>query len=101
MDTWSLGRAALVGDSGWAMPPTLGQGAGFAMMNAYTMAVALDEATTIEEGLRIWEKRERPLTDETQQRSIEFAELGGRRVSLSVSDMNLRAQKHIPTGIQR
>lgn len=96
--SWSVGKAAIVGDAANAMPPTLGQGAGLAMMNAYTLAVALDECASIEEGLRLWETRERPMTDDTQRRSQEIAAMGKARVNMSVSDHDVHAARHVPTG---
>lgn len=64
---WSTGRVAIVGDAANAMPPNLGQGGGVAMMNAWALAVALDEPMPVEEALRYWERRERSLTDHTQR----------------------------------
>ena len=81
--SWSAGRVAIVGDAANAMPPTLGQSAGLAMTNACTMAAALDQAPTVEDGLRLWEKRERPMTDDTQRRAEELAAMGKDRVNLS------------------
>jgi 2-polyprenyl-6-methoxyphenol hydroxylase-like FAD-dependent oxidoreductase len=63
---WSKGRAAVVGDAANAMSPNTGQGAGTAAMNALSLAVLVSEAPSIEEGLRRWETKERPLTEHTQ-----------------------------------
>jgi len=63
---WSKGRAAVVGDAANAMSPNTGQGAGTAAMNALSLAVLVSEAPSIEEGLRRWEAKERPLTEHTQ-----------------------------------
>ena len=38
LDTWSVGRVAIVGDAAHALPPTLAQGACLAMMNALSLA---------------------------------------------------------------
>ena len=66
LSRWSKGRAAVVGDAANAMSPNTGQGAGTAAMNALSLAVFVSEAPSIEEGLRRWEARERPLTEHTQ-----------------------------------
>ena len=63
---WSKGRTAVVGDAANAMSPNTGQGAGTAAMNALSLAVLVSEAPSIEEGLRRWETKERPLTEHTQ-----------------------------------
>ena len=67
---WWKGRVAVLGDAAHAMPPYLAQGAGHAMMNAMGLAVALDEAPDLEAAFRAWERRERPLTEHTQRRTI-------------------------------
>lgn len=64
---WHAGRVAVLGDAAHAMSPNLGQGAGCAMMNALSLAVALDETDDVEAACRLWEKRERPLTEHTQR----------------------------------
>ena len=107
---WHRGRVAVLGDAAHAMTPNLGQGSGCAMMNALALAAALDEADSIEAGLELWERRERPLTEHTQRwsalygrvttwpeqaRSLAFKALG------KVGWMRRQYQRtanHIPTG---
>jgi 2-polyprenyl-6-methoxyphenol hydroxylase-like FAD-dependent oxidoreductase len=71
--TWSVGRAAIVGDSAHAMPPTLAQGAGTAMTNALALAHALDDGVDIEAALRAWERQHRPITEITQRWAVLYA----------------------------
>lgn len=94
---WSRGRAVLVGDSAQAMPPTLGQGAGVALMNALALAVALDEHKDIAEALASWESRERPFTTQIQQQAEQLAEMGAARSELPKTVLGDSAQK-VPTG---
>ncbi len=70
---WSAGRVALIGDAAHALPPNLGQGGGCAMMNALGLAVALDEVPDQDAALRLWETRERPLTEHTQRISVLYS----------------------------
>jgi len=98
LDRWSQGRVAIVGDSAHAMPPTLAQGAGCAMMNALGLAVALDEHDTVEQALLHWEDRERPLTDHTQRRAAELADTRLLSSGMAWDDEGLLAAQHIPTG---
>jgi len=99
-DAWSVGKVGLVGDCVHAMPPTLGQGVGCAMMNALALAAILDEVDSVQEGLVLWEKRERPMTDSTQTESCNIAET--RRLqegrTINVSDHTFSTAKHVPTG---
>ncbi len=99
--SWSAGRVAIVGDAAHAMAPTLGQGAGSAMMNALGLAVALEQASTVEAALAAWERRERPLTEYTQDTSANVAK--GRKFSSHGvwNDETLRTARHIPTGTER
>jgi len=101
-ERWFLGRAALVGDSANAMPPTLGQGVGCAMMNALALAETLTQFASVEEALAAWEHQERPLTDVTQKEACDIAET--RRLqegrTISVSDDAFTTAKHVPTGSQ-
>lgn len=75
LENWTNGAVALVGDSAHAMCPALAQGAGCAMGNAYTLAVAATESTSDLAGdLVAWEAAERGITDRCQSRSAYFAE---------------------------
>lgn len=77
VEEWSRGRAALVGDSAHAMCPALAQGAGCAMANAYTLAVAATEAGDDDDAMAAaldrWYRLERPITDRCQRRSADMA----------------------------
>jgi len=64
---WSIGRVAILGDAAHAMPPNLGQGGGCAIMNAFSLAVALDSGADLGASLMRWEERERPVTEHTQR----------------------------------
>lgn len=97
---WHAGRVAIVGDSAHAMVPSLGQGAGMAMMNALSLAVAVDNAPSVEEALPAWERTERPMTEYTQDWSAKVAReritAGGR----IWSDDSLLPARCIPTGTE-
>jgi 2-polyprenyl-6-methoxyphenol hydroxylase-like FAD-dependent oxidoreductase len=70
--TWSRGCAALIGDAAHGLPPTLGQGAGLAIMNARGLVFALSKYENVEEALRFWEDSIRYLTDKTQAWATRF-----------------------------
>ena len=99
LERWSNGRAALIGDAAHGMPPSLGQGAGCAMMNALGLAVALSEGDDIDTALEAWERRERPLTEHTQDVARGYGErspgFGGRQ---RWTEAALRTALHVPTG---
>ena len=96
LDSWSVGKVAVLGDAAHAMPPTLGQGAGLATANALGLAVALERASTLEEALKNWEQLERPLTDHTQDYASDLAK--SRKQGQMFDDSALRAARSIPTG---
>jgi len=73
LDSWVKGKVALVGDAAHAMCPALAQGAGCAMVNAFSLAQDLAENSSVEDALVAWEKRIRPITDHTQYLSGEYA----------------------------
>ncbi|MFM9881582.1 MAG: FAD-dependent oxidoreductase [Burkholderiales bacterium] len=97
---WSSGRVAIVGDAAHAMVPTLGQGAGTAMMNALSLAVHLDLTSSVEAALGAWEARERPLTEHTQARSDLTARERLMATGEGWTDAALRTARHIPTGTE-
>jgi 2-polyprenyl-6-methoxyphenol hydroxylase-like FAD-dependent oxidoreductase len=67
---WSAGRVALIGDAAHALPPNLGQGGGFAMMNALSLAVYLERSVDVADALAQWERDERPATEHIQRLSV-------------------------------
>lgn len=74
LENWSNGRVVLVGDAAHAMCPALAQGAGTAMQNAYTVAMAVSKNhRDIPQTLLEWEQAERPITDACQSKSAWFA----------------------------
>ena len=64
---WSAGKAALIGDAAHALLPNFGQGGGFAMMNALSLAVYLAREDDVAAALETWERNERPMTEHTQR----------------------------------
>ncbi|WP_306231913.1 FAD-dependent oxidoreductase [Agrococcus beijingensis] len=76
LDRWTEGSVALIGDAAHAMCPALAQGAGCAMMNAWTLAEAATraDATDVAGALVEWERVERPFTDRCQDRSQHYAD---------------------------
>ena len=78
LDHWTDGHVAVIGDSAHAMCPALAQGAGTAMQNAWTLAVAATAALNAGEdlpaALREWERLERPYTDLAQDKSQWYAD---------------------------
>lgn len=99
---WSSGHVAVLGDAAHAMPPTLGQGAGCAMMNALSLAVWLSEAVDVETGLAKWEERERPLTDHTVAVSATFAiERAGSDGRSKWTPEAMRTALVVPTGTEQ
>jgi 2-polyprenyl-6-methoxyphenol hydroxylase-like FAD-dependent oxidoreductase len=69
---WSVGRVVFLGDAAHAMPPNLGQGAGCAMMNAFSLASWIGNTPDIEGDLVAWEAAERPITEHTQRWSAVY-----------------------------
>ncbi len=73
LDAWTRGKVALIGDAANAMCPALAQGAGCAMVNAFSLAQDLAGASSVEDALPQWETRIRPITDRCQALSGEYA----------------------------
>ena len=109
---WSAGKVAIIGDAAHAMSAGLGQGAGTAMMNGLSLAVALDETDDMNAATARWERRERPLTEHTQRWSVRAwptlsiapwqARLWFHTPGLAqwIGKMRLRTSAHIPTGTE-
>jgi 2-methyl-3-hydroxypyridine 5-carboxylic acid dioxygenase len=98
---WTKGNVAIVGDAAHAMCPALAQGAGTAMANAYTVAVAATEGVDdIPAALRRWESQERGITDRCQEMSAWYAETRGMAKGNQFTDEVLEAAKYDPTAAQ-
>lgn len=74
---WSKGRVAIIGDAAHAQPPNLGQGGGSALMNALSLAAALEGSADVPSALDAWEKTERPLIQFSQNVAYRYGQLGG------------------------
>lgn len=103
LPTWTSGRVAVVGDAAHAMCPALAQGAGCAMANAFTVAVAATAAESdgIDEALIEWERLERPYTDRAQSRSADFASNRNMSLGNQFTDTILETAKYDPTDPER
>jgi 2-polyprenyl-6-methoxyphenol hydroxylase-like FAD-dependent oxidoreductase len=75
---WARGKVALVGDSAHAQPPNLGQGAGLAIANAWSLAEAVQSHTDVERGLTVWEATNRPIAHQVQRWSYRYGLAGYR-----------------------
>lgn len=75
---WSSGRTMIIGDAAHGMTPNLGQGAGVSIVNAASLARAVDRASDVPEALKAWELAERPYTDMTQRMSYVYGAVGTR-----------------------
>jgi 2-polyprenyl-6-methoxyphenol hydroxylase-like FAD-dependent oxidoreductase len=107
---WSAGRVGVIGDAACAQAPNLGQGGGCALMGAVSLAATLDEIADVPSALAAWERRERPLYEQTQRFSSflssvtrwpnavrsGFFSLAGR--SEWFSRLRWRAARHRPFG---
>ena len=69
---WHRGRVAIIGDAAHGLPPTLGQGAGLAIMNAYALGQCLDRAAPVPQALDDWERKVRFVSDITQKWSCRY-----------------------------
>jgi len=99
VDRWTKGKVALLGDAAHGMPPTLGQGAGFAMMNGLALSVFVSSTPDVAAALVEWEASERPFTEKTQRKAIEVASLRDQRVNLDLTGPMRESAQHISTGM--
>ncbi|MGO1538838.1 MAG: FAD-dependent oxidoreductase [Leucobacter sp.] len=95
---WSNGKVVLIGDSAHAMCPALAQGAGTAMANAYSMAMAVSQgAQDLPATLQAWESEERGITDRCQAKSAWYAETRNMSRGNQFTPDVLEAAKYDPT----
>lgn len=75
LQRWSNGRVALVGDAANAMSANLGLACNLGIVNAFSLAQAIDGYSDIAAGLRAWERSERPFTDSAQSYSRRYTKV--------------------------
>jgi 2-polyprenyl-6-methoxyphenol hydroxylase-like FAD-dependent oxidoreductase len=63
---------AIIGDAAHALPPTLGQGVGLALMNGYALATVLGLHRATEDALPVWEAAVRLVSDRTQRWAMRY-----------------------------
>lgn len=64
---WVQGRVVLLGDAAWCATPISGMGTTLALTGAYVLAGELASASTIDEGLRAYQERMRPIVGRAQK----------------------------------
>lgn len=95
---WARGKVALVGDSAHAQPPNLGQGAGLAIANAWSLAESISTHGDVEDALARWEAANRPFAHQVQRWSHRYGLIGYRwpQHSYRLRTAALWALGHIP-----
>lgn len=63
---WAMKNVAILGDAAHGLPPTLGQGAGLTLINAYALAHHLRQEADVARAIRQWEHNVRFISDQTQ-----------------------------------
>jgi 2-polyprenyl-6-methoxyphenol hydroxylase-like FAD-dependent oxidoreductase len=70
---YDRGRVLVIGDAAHAGPPTMAQGGGMALEDAYVLAEALRTEPSVESALRAYTARRRPRVDWVAQQSLAMA----------------------------
>jgi 2-polyprenyl-6-methoxyphenol hydroxylase-like FAD-dependent oxidoreductase len=94
---WHVGRAVLLGDSCQAVSLLAGQGASMAVGAACVLALELDRAQSIEDGLAEYERRVQPAIAEKQAAGRRTADwfVPASRTRIRIRDMVMNAS-HVP-----
>lgn len=76
LKNWSVGRITLLGDAAHPMTPNMGQGACQALEDAVVLADCLKQASTIAEGLQLYQEKRLVRTSQIVKRSRQIGEVG-------------------------
>lgn len=76
-NSWSSGKAVVIGDAAHGQPPNLGQAANMTFTNVVSLSAAVSEASDIPGALQTWEKTERPLSDHVQRWTTMYGRIVG------------------------
>jgi 2-polyprenyl-6-methoxyphenol hydroxylase-like FAD-dependent oxidoreductase len=82
---WVKGRIALLGDAAHPITPNLGQGGGMAIEDALVLAKSLRHEKSVENALKLYEKKRITRTKHIQQRSRLMGKIGQWQNPLIVS----------------
>jgi 2-polyprenyl-6-methoxyphenol hydroxylase-like FAD-dependent oxidoreductase len=98
MDHWSNGRVALIGDAAAAVSLLAGEGAGLAMVQAYTLAGELNGAgPDHQDAFRRYERKLRPIVEARQRSARGFATIFAPKTTLGLWTRNQASKLlHIP-----
>lgn len=93
IERWGQGRVTLLGDAAHPMLPHAGQGAAQALEDAVTLARALEACSSVEDGLRKYERARAPRTAAILRLARRNARIGSVRNRLlrAVRDQLIRA----------
>ncbi|OUN00465.1 MAG: hypothetical protein BAA02_13020 [Paenibacillaceae bacterium ZCTH02-B3] len=69
---WSKGKAVILGDAASALAPTLGQGAGLAIMNSRALVARLERENNLQTAIEKWEQDMKKVTVLTQKWSDRY-----------------------------
>ncbi|QOR68131.1 FAD-dependent monooxygenase [Cytobacillus suaedae] len=86
---WSKGNVTLVGDAAHPMVPNLGQGGAQAMEDAVVLTNCLSTTSSVDESLRIFEKKRIPRTTKIVTQSRRMARLVQMENPLAIKARNL------------
>lgn len=96
LPTYVVGNVALIGDAAHAMPPDLGRGACEAIVDAIALTRAVNQTPSIEDGLALFDRRRRPVTQRLASVATAASRLAGWRRALWLRDSILRTGLRLP-----
>lgn len=92
LDRWVTGRVVLAGDAAWCVSLLAGQGASLGVAGGLSLANAITTGAGVDQGLRHWERKFRPVVEARQRSGRTTASwfVPTARWRMSVRDLALR-----------